>query len=1099
MEGVSSRSYLVDAVTNNTFSLRSTENAILQVMHQSFNYLLNAQREFIDLNRFNFTNSDIKSCWNKYWLEASADLIEQTSRKAYRVSKFYNKELTLEEMNMNRQIFIKVPLLFIDGIPSFAFKVKARLDKMEIFLDIDKDFLKKPHEYTVLFIHNNGYKEIKSNKYIMDKYGNELPNNFFGPYLKTNDPGGMYFTAIRESNSPVGSTFNRTFLTQRTVNVVADKRTDDIIHSSREIQLSVINFRYIYSLEKEYTTYYKDDGSIGINTVVIEGIDTEYLDMPVPVENILVLKYDQPTGQWLLDNHIEVEMHYPNIYIIKDANAVYGDKYKVFYFYHEASPDDVRFMNKLDAYHFLLLFKHRASADMTDFYDELMNHLSHLIPDIWQFNYEEIEEKFPYIARIMKSDPRATTHPNVLNMNPDDGIGATKVLRIGDEFPESGSTAGYEEFSKENVFDALLKLEERSSENYQAFFDEFFAYQDGVYCYNHADFFETYHPNHFDYKTYKMREFIRKDPLSLRTYVMDQYHTGKKYILFAKDIDLESRKRTNNFQEAPTESDHMTFDEECYMFAFRNNDDNFLNLRVFVNGLLYVPKYALLSKNLEYFYIPCDMIDQYSWVEIERFEDYRLHEVLNMQANQAYEIRVVTDSKCTAFDAHVGDLYFVDSSTNLYIDNSKFKVEMTIDGQMEDISEEEWCVLSTFSVTLLDDAYTGRDIYVKISKSPYFTSFITTHTGMVTQSVSPHIKRSPEYFRVFADGRLLPKTAWSLIETEEDDWEPVIRFNYQVPAGTTIAIDATPYRYQRVFSMKEIPENSVVDLSPDIDKPIDLHYYDIYLNGRKLSEANVVYLSPTKVKLLNIHSSYNFEVWQKERGDEYYGFTYEDDSWKTIVDKLLESDKLTDEDKEVIIDRITDQTLEPGFDPNENDETEDDFFPDIIWGEEDSEMHLFYEEQLVPLLYLNPDTWQFLYSTIRRRYPHIEEDMKRDRRSNRDPNVLNLNPDLCPEAQNIIKIGGDLQDVTVGLSELSSDSRLRAIYEDMDIRQYSKIMLMSDYPNIGGIYVQANSINPDAVMTRIDPRHKTYGKLKSILKVPTIRDNATGNAVGLIE
>ena len=1087
MEGVSSRSYLVDAVTNNTFSLRSTENAILQVMYQSFNYLLNAQREFIDLNRFNFTNSDVKTCYGKFWLEASADLIEQTSRKAYRVSKFYNKELTLETMNAHREIFIKVPLLYIDGVPTFAFTVRARLDKMEIYLQIDKDFLKKPHEYTVLFIHNNGYKEIKSNKYIMDKYGNELPNNFFGPSLQTKNSGGMYFTAIRESNSPVGSTFNRTYLTQRTVNVVADKKTDDIIHSSREIQLSVINFRYIYSMEKEYTTYYKADGSLAINTVVIEGIDTEYLDMPVPVENILVLKYDQPTDQWLVDNHITVELHYPNIYTLTDENIKFGDKYKVFYFYHGAT-DDVRFMNKLDAYHFLLLQKFRAGADMTEFYKDLMDLVEYLNPDIWQFNYDYIAENYPYIAAIMKSDPRASEdQPNVLNMNPDDGVGSTQVLKIGDLKPTDEEGDAIEDFSKENAFDAILKLAQRNTENYQAFFDEFFAYQDGVYCYNHADFFETYHPNHFDYKTYKMREFIRKDPLSLRTYVMDQYHTGKKYFLFAKDIDLESRKRTNNHQEAKKEADHMEFDEECYMFAFRNQTDNFLNLRVFVNGLLYVPKYTLLEKNLEYFYIPCDMIDEYSWVEIERFEDYRLHEVLNMQADQPYEVRVIVDSRKTAFDAHVGDLYFVDSTTNEYIDNSLFKVETWIDGAYEDITEEQWCVLSTFRVTLLDQAYNGRDIYIKISKTPYFTSFVTTRTGMVTQTVSPHIKRSPEYFRVFANGRLLPKTAWSLMDYSIDNQEPSIRMNYQVPAGTVISIDATPYRYQRVFSMKEIPENSVIDMAPYIDKPIDLHYYDIYLNGRKLGEANVVYLSPTKVKHLNIHSSYNFEVWQKERGDEYYGFTYEDESWKTLVDRLLDSEKLTDEDKEIIIDRIVDQTLEPGFDPNENDKTEDDFFPDVIWGEEDAEMHLFYEEQLLPLLYLNPDTWQFSYEVIRRRYPHIAEDMKKDRRTRPNPNVLNLNPDLCPTAESIIKIGGYLNEDEDLNAPVLQDSRITD-----GLRKYSKIMLMSDYPSLSGIYVQANSIDRTAVIVRLDMS-------KSMLKVPTISDRPTSNPVGLIE
>ena len=1096
MEGVSSRSFLVDAVTNNTFSLQSTENAILRVMHQSFNYLLNAQREFIDLNRFNFTNSDMKTGMGRFWLEANADLIEQTSRKAYRVSKFYNKEITLDTMNQNRNIFIKVPLLFIDGVPTFAFTVKARLDKMEIYLQIDKYFLKEPHDYTVLFIHNNGYKEIKSNKYIMDKYGNELPNNFFGNSLKTNDIGGKYFTVIRDATSPVGSSFNTTYLTQKTVNFVADKTTDEIIHSSREIQVSVINFRYIYSMEKEYTTYIKDDGTLGIGTVVIEGKDSDYLDMPVPVENILVLKYSREKDQYLVDNYVTVELHYPNIYTIHDEHVQKDDKYKVFYFYHDSGADDTHFMNKLDAYHFLLLFKNTLDQELTGFNVNFFKKISHLIPNIWQFNFAEIQAKYPYIAAIMKRDPRAGSNPNVLNMDPDNCSDGTRILKVGGDKDKDDDG---EILSKENAFDALLKVKDRNPDNYQAFFDEFFGYEDGVYCYNHADFFETYHPNHFDYKTYKMREFIRKDPLALRTYLMDQYHTGRKYVLFVKDIDLESRRRMNNFTEASLEVDRVEFDEECYMFAFRNKDCNFLNLRVFIDGLLYVPKYFLIDREMEYFYIPSSMITAQSWIEIERFEDFRLHEVVDMQKDEPHKIRLVIDGKKTAFDAHVGDLYFVDAESGDYIDPTNFKVEMEIDGAQEDISNKEWCVLSTFTITLINEEFAGRTVYVKLSKTPYFTSFVTTKTGVTGAYVSPHIKRSPEYFRVFVNGRLVPKTAWSLTEYEKDNWKPRIRLNYQVPAGSVVSFDATPYRYQRVFSLKDIPENNVIDMSTYIDKPVDLHYYDIYLNGRKLSEANVIYISPTKVKLINIHSSHNFEVWQKERGDEYYGFDYDDDSWKTIVDRLLDSDKLTDEDKEIIIDHITDQTILDGIDRKENDNSEKDYFPDIIFPEEDAEMFSFYDEQLVPLRYLDPDIFQFNYEIIKRRYPHIAARMKSDIRASTHPNVLNLNPDLCPDASRVIKIGGAYYDeLEDELGKLYEDERFKNVHLNPDVYQFSKIMLMTDYPRICGVYVQANNIDKNSYILRINPDYGNEGKAENILKIPYVSEQPSDNEVGFV-
>ena len=58
--GASSADFYIDAVTNNSFEMSYVENTLLNVFHNSYGFLDNAQKHAIGLCRSNFLMSDLK-------------------------------------------------------------------------------------------------------------------------------------------------------------------------------------------------------------------------------------------------------------------------------------------------------------------------------------------------------------------------------------------------------------------------------------------------------------------------------------------------------------------------------------------------------------------------------------------------------------------------------------------------------------------------------------------------------------------------------------------------------------------------------------------------------------------------------------------------------------------------------------------------------------------------------------------------------------------------------------------------------------------------------------------------------------------------------
>ena len=134
-----------------------------------------------------------------------------------------------------------------------------------------------------------------------------------------------------------------------------------------------------------------------------------------------------------------------------------------------------------------------------------------------------------------------------------------------------------------------------------------------------------------------------------------------------------------------------------------------------------------------------------------------------------------------------------------------------------------------------------------------------------------------------------------------------------------------------------------------INKPFDINYFDVYLNGRKLNRNNICPISPWEIKLFGVHSSYNLEIYERDRDWEYYGVDFS--NYFTLSD-LIDKSFIEDD----IIDKlIKDKTGDvPGNDDSEDPEP---------WGRTITEKTLFFEmfyyDRLLPLKLACADIMQF--------------------------------------------------------------------------------------------------------------------------------------------
>ena len=311
--------------------------------------------------------------------------------------------------------------------------------------------------------------------------------------------------------------------------------------------------------------------------------------------------------------------------------------------------------------------------------------------------------------------------------------------------------------------------------------------------------------------------------------------------------------------------------------------------------------------------------------------------------------------------------------------------------------------IDEFSIKPHDQSLLRKPLHLKITKVPRVIRFTTKRQGYAyIELAEKGVILDTEYIRVYRNGRILPRCKYIIKNFHN---RPIMMFLDWFEAGDIIYIDITPYRYKEIYYQEELQkEDTLIDLRSIINKPFDIRYYDVYLNGRKLSLNNVFSITPWQITLVNLKSVYNLAIYERERDWEYFGLDYKENIYYYTLDELLKSGIVSDDIKNEIIKDIIDDNKDPRLNiyPNTNDEEKmNPDADDLITVE----FYLYYYDHLLPFMAINPDVIQeesefieAIFTEIYNAYKRSSKDdsnteIERQRREDY-PSVMCLDPDL---------------------------------------------------------------------------------------------------------
>ena len=461
-----------------------------------------------------------------------------------------------------------------------------------------------------------------------------------------------------------------------------------------------------------------------------------------------------------------------------------------------------------------------------------------------------------------------------------------------------------------------------------------------------------------DYKAYQIDKFsfiIDETPEFLRNFLMEVV-ADNRYVIPMSTIDLTKRIRYNNHTEIKDVSIQTDFDEAHYVIILKRgtNNEDLSNLRFFIDGLFYYPKFKWLDDKYEFYYFPKSIVKDDSVIEVERYEAY-FYKKAFVPTLEAPKLHVIGP-----------DNYY--GPRDIYVVKEDGTVVPGTDYKISYIEEE----VETFVET---DAYTPIptiDFYVTITNEELFTVKLDVHVnsvnsvtetindvsdGLYENAVTLKTVHRANKVRLFKNGRFTPEYSYMKRETGVFGEPMDVHSKVLSSLNDRWSLDYIPVEYRKVIEYKTIPEPGVIDLYGIIRKPFDLRYFDIFVNGRKLNKTNIEIISPFIIKLKNLVSLNELYIYERVSSKDVFIIG---EGKMSMMDKIMEIDPIF---KDKIFSYISE--TEPNLDLEEdNIQT---LFSDLLL-----ELFLFYNNDMKKKISrINPDDKTLIDDLIIASYPTI--------------------------------------------------------------------------------------------------------------------------------
>lgn len=861
---------------------------------------------------------------------------------------------------------------------------------------------------------------------------------------------------------------------------LTDEQSNIVSKQSYKIYASMIFvnrlYRHDFYTDKKYTTASPD----GADLFVLEESNNVPYKSPIPIENFMVFKMDSNNGWVLQKNTDMIELHYPNIYRIKDSTMNNGDMYKIYYFYY--NNPDLQYTVLFDFY-----FKFLLDIFTGKSMEKIINDIYYNKADLSMYNDDEKESFATVFNKIMDYTFFHHQYGDIDFLNRYINISGNSnkepieykdetlkdwikvqpwVLRdyvldqnkLGDSYHLFTNTLDLSKRVRTNT-----KTELGDSRNFE------FNEERYVFAFSN----EREYPTLLDCRVF-VDGLLIGDVYQERHLFMDYFYIPCENVTDDSYIELEIFPRYQFTKEMKfsslddsievniVEPEENIYPTTADLIIQENNDDKsiiylepvidygqkissigeILDDENFVIANSHLPSNALyiestfLVKGNEYSYSVYTFYDEEGTIVSiikntaynNTTDEYGRYLCYTEIPSEAKRVSVSifkdpvspTDFKSMLFTVSTSsymDMHRIKSR----IDPSYFKIISHYDrGNFEFSSNDDdkpvkFTRLSTFDIQPKNSSVLNRNLLLRFSKIPIMIRFTMDKSGYgYIDCGTEDFNFSQDYIRVFRNGRLVPKSRYRMLTGYV---RPRIIFIEWFNVGDIIYIDITPYRYTQIYYKRQITKNeTLINLKGIINKPFDIRYYDVYMNGRKLSLNNVFAISPWEITLVNLKSDFNLEIYEKERDWEYFGLDYNTNNYYFSLDDLIDSGLVTDEEfGKLIKDRIDDikderLNIYPNtFDEDPLDYSDSDMIYPIFF--------IFYYDELIPKTFVNPDIRQFNSTVLDNDYYEISKyyktspkksarnSIEKSRKSEYD-DVVFLDPDIFVESSSKEKNSG---------------------------------------------------------------------------------------------
>ena len=893
-------------------NVKNINQTLFDIQRSTFNELLAAQRALCGVRKYTKNFSDGEYYRNvRYVFDVPYTFIGSGKRIDHRYSDFYKKEIPVDAIYMRPDLFDFVPIVFVDGRLYDNFYVVAMEDYTQIRFGVysgrRSDFT---DGFTLPEITNFISSDTKITIVFMPLYkytaGSLSYNTLTSGRFELTDDGFISSSNIANGTSPfifvAGDTDNTTV---KGYTVVSTTLTDSTCMFSKAQLPQMTNKKSkhsVYSLyfANNFRKYYVGNSDIPTVTVdvpdsasgpvrcrdIFAGADGWFSlplgDMPCPVDSILVFRYysDAPA---VYDHDATITLHYPNVYKI-DSVADDNDGYIVMAFYNDnISPYKIKLRDELSLYRMFCARIDNSGMASTFADGTVSDYVS---------TYNPIETNYgidDYNSGDTAGQPLAYKLETLRNLIYNDPMLYARYLeRFVDTIPTYKTIATKEYITDKTRTNTSKDIPSMNTVTFDSpmvvFGVDRFDFSDGVIVI--ADN-KVSTPDHTYITDDTIYVYIDKSNITVGStiefYLLTDYTYAKEYILHSGEAVKITLPEFNNVRPEDIYLTTLVGGVSTAVSDYTLCEKIDSNLReilptdVKISNDYYRPiDNNYFIKYPELYIISGDSLDGVTvTVRTDKFnevvsatgsaEDYTINRSINSgkRSFMVYRDGRLMSPAASHLSVNVNNdgphrfrsNVFMDPDTEFSVWHSSEKYNLVAEYHNEDINVKRLRFYQRY-LDVEDDEIDGRggNIYDnQLSSSA--SSTVANITSLVTnfyyvRNTLPAGKYTIAYSRhdaaVYVNVDLL-EGSWIAL----DDMNSTVMIHYVTPnVEYTSSLELTDDISDSVPITNYAIRAKYVDMTGVLTKPIDFRWYDIYLNGLKLTERDVMILSPYTLLVL---------------------------------------------------------------------------------------------------------------------------------------------------------------------------------------------------------------------------------------------------------